>query len=169
MDGYETYPFQKLEQLMQDLSGSAKGGGANCSPNVKYPIRGQTFVHLGASFEDWQKRISIEMHEKQQEHQGGGASDLLIKLEEANKMVVKIRETSDEKLFRTFLDKEIKRRSDYRAYLELVNKGSSIIAEERKKYKVALKQRHKQLQQIVRDTETCDIPYEISSSAQSHS
>lgn len=156
---------KKLEELLQDLSGSAKG--ENQSPGIKYPIGGDSFMDLRSHVEDFQKRVAHDIEEGRGRVRG--MHELLQRLEAAKHVVDKIRENHEEKDFFMYIDRSLKGRKDFFTYLENIKKGAANIESAKLSYRRLLRDHYIHLKAIVMSTENCEVPDEIQVLAQQHS
>jgi hypothetical protein len=162
IDGQKVFPFQELMDLLEDLSGNAKGENSN--PKVKYMLTGSTFQEMRLSFDDIQDTINIEM-----QNDAGNATNLaslLQRLEHAKTYVSRIRESTEEKDLRAFMDAEIKKRLEYNDYLSSLKQGMSKIQKAQEEYKKQLEETYKKLGKVNELTETCEMPEEITGAMQ---
>jgi hypothetical protein len=155
--GNNVYPYEELMLLLEDLSGSYKGDRA--SNAVNYRINGTNFTDLRTSFEDIQRKISAEMAEIST----GAAhhAELLQRLENGKAYVGKIRESVEEKDLREYMERELRKRNEYKAYLNSLGEGTKTIDHAKEKYKKDLEETYKRLVELDTSTEVCDIPEEI--------
>jgi len=162
--GNGLYPYEELMLLLEDLSGSYKGDKG--TDYVKYRIKGVSFADLRASFEDIQYTISSEM----EDNTTGAAflADLLQRLENGKAYVNKIRESMEEKDLREYMERELRKRNEYRAYLTSLGEGTKTIQLAQENYRKNLEETWQKLNIISTSTENCDLPEEITGAMQIH-
>lgn len=153
--------FEFLEELLQDLSGNSKQHSG-----VRYRIEGRSFQELGSDFQEFQQQISQDVEEGRVPPT---MSALLQRLEDGKRMIDKVRDYSDERSLRAYIDKQVRRRSEYHQYLFRVKTGANEITMLREKYQIMLKSNYAYLSHLHSFTVTCEIPDDILAMAQQHS
>jgi len=159
-------PFEYLEELFQELSGS--GTGQSATDRVKYRILGKSYPDLKASFEEIQAEIATSIEEAGG-HAHATSSGLLQKLGHASRLVERLRESLEEKELRDYIDKTMQKRSDYYRYLKDIQDGIDKIEDSHKKYIETVKNTAKYLEAVYKQSKECDIPEDIDAMAQTHS
>jgi hypothetical protein len=159
------YPFEELMLLFEDLSGSYKGEKA--LEHVAYRIKGTTFTELRQSFEDIQMQVSAKLED---DAAGAGyMAELLQRLENGKAYLSKIRESMEEKDLREYIERELRRRNDYRAYLVSLGEGAKTIQNAQEDYRRKVEDTYKKMVTINAVTEVCELPEEITGAMQIHS
>jgi len=159
------YPFEFLEELIQELSGCKE-----TSKQVKYKIGGKTWGDLKASFEEMQSQLSDILEERQEQgHDKSSSSALLAKLSIASRMVERVHESQEEKELRDFIEKTIQKRIEYFRYLNDIKHGMKEIENAQREYHEGLKETYKSLDAVYKESKECEIPEDIEAMAQTHS
>eukprot|EP00927_Polykrikos_kofoidii_P039820 TRINITY_DN34131_c0_g1_i1.p1 TRINITY_DN34131_c0_g1~~TRINITY_DN34131_c0_g1_i1.p1 ORF type:complete len:1930 (-),score=373.27 TRINITY_DN34131_c0_g1_i1:201-5990(-) len=156
--------FEKIEQLMQDMSGSK--AFENQKKSVRYPIYGHNFMDLKGSLEETQLMISREIEEGSVH---SGLQDLLRKLEEGRRLVDKVRETVQEKDLFLYIDLAVAERRAQHTYLSKLIDGQEEIEKAKREYQQNLQTAHQRLGFLVTATELCEIPEDMVNMAQQYS
>jgi hypothetical protein len=156
------YPWAMLLELLEDLSGSAKG--ENFTRTVKYKLNGSSFSDLRNSFEGLQDTINKEM----QDHSGNATylAELLQRLENGKIYIAKIRESMEDRELRDYMDAQVRRRHNYKLYLNSLKEGMDAATSAQEQYKKEVVYTYQKLCLINDVTQACDLPDEITGAMQ---
>merc|ERR1740129_902894 len=164
-DGKVVYPWEFLMNILQDLSGSAKGD--NRTPHIKHRVLGSTFLELRIAFEEIQSFIQQSMDEGEKQADSNLAK-MLQSLETGKTIINKMRESHDEKDIKAYIDNEIRKRARYFRHLESLREGANGIQDAQYEYRQYLELMDKKLVQLIKITTDCDLPEEFTGTAKMH-